>query len=232
MNYKLLLIGSLLFFLNSTVAQACPQQGNPKSLSYIRRDNNRCEGLQDRNAGSSSFDLISFSTSNLNSNLNSYPEALNIRVLGTGKTAPTIEVQSFFRNYRLDEVDARFTASGFIFILSTAILKRASIPLNTLRSLAYIAQESEIVYFPLILGKSSGRYEFIINSPQRNTFPTFEIRHNGKTVLSKPRNIPQKGHITLIWEYSKAPAGLYELYIVDGQGQRRSFRFKHDPKWL
>ena len=90
-NYKLLFIGLLLFCFNPKVAQACPRTRNPRSLAYVRRENNRCEGLQRRNISSSTFDLISFSTSNINR----YPKTLNIRVRGTGRTRPIIEVQSF-----------------------------------------------------------------------------------------------------------------------------------------
>lgn len=227
-SYKILLVGLLFFFLNPTIAQACPQKSNTRSLAYMRRDNNRCEGLQKRNVSSSTFDLISFHTSNINH----YPKTLNIRVRGTGKTRPKIEMQSFYRNYRLDEINTRHTTSGFNFPLNTTILKRAGIPWKTLRSLAYIVKKSRFIYFPVILGKSSGKYEFIINSPRRTTFPTLKIRRNGKTVLSKSLKSPRRGHIKLTWKYGKAPAGLYELYIRNGKGRRRTFLFKHNPKWL
>ena len=227
-NYKLLFIGLLLFCFNPKVAQACPRTRNPRSLAYVRRENNRCEGLQRRNISSSTFDLISFSTSNIYR----YPKTLNIRVRGTGRTRPIIEVQSFFRNYRLDRVKARYTAFGFNFPLKTGVLRRAAIPWRKLRSLAYINRNSNRIYFPVILGKSSGKYKFIINSPRRNTFPIFKIRRNGRTILSKPRKTPRRGHITLTWKYGKAPAGIYELYIVNGKGKRRTFRFRHNPRWL
>ena len=108
----------------------------------------------------------------------------------------------------------------------------AGIPWKALRSIAWINRKSRYIYFPVILEKSSGKYEFIIYSPQRTTFPTIKIRRNGKTVLSKSLKIPRRGHIKFTWKYGKARAGLYKLYIKNGKGQRRTFRFKHNPKWL
>lgn len=227
MNPKILILSSLLLLsLSPLAAQACPK-GNPQSLAYIRRDDNRCEGLQDRNA-SSAFALISFSTGNLNS----YPNTLNIRVPVTGNTSPEITLQSFEKNYRLDQINARSNSSGFTFDLSTKVLQKAQVPAQSLRGLAFITRDSGAVYFPVILGQPSGRYEFVVYSPQRTTFPTFEIRHNSKVVTRSPRNNPQQGQIRFAWEYGSAPAGVYELYIVNGQKQSRSFRFEHNPKRL
>lgn len=226
MNPKIILSSLLILSLSPLAAQACPQ-GNPESLAYIRRDGNRCEGLGDRSA-TGTFSLISFSTGNLSS----YPNTLNIRVPVTGNTSPEITLQSFERNYRLDEIKARSNSSGFTFDLSTKVLQKAQVPAQSLRALAFITRDSVPVYFPVILGQPSGRYEFVVHSPQRTTFPTFEIRHNSKVVVRRPRNNPQQGQIRFAWKYGNAPAGLYELYIVDGQKQSRTFRFEHNPKRL
>ena len=226
MNPKIILSSLLILSLSPLAAQACPQ-GNPQSLAYIRRDDNRCEGLQDRNA-SGAFSLISFSTGNLSS----YPNTLNIRVPVTGNTSPEITLQSFERNYRLDEIKARSNSSGFTFDLNTKILQKAQVPAQSLRALASITRDSGLVYVPVILGQPSGKYEFVVYSPERTTFPTFEIRRNNQVVARSPRNNPQQGQIRFAWEYGSTPAGLYELYIVDGQGQRKSFRFEHNPKQL
>ena len=227
MNAKILFISLLILSLSPLAAYASCPEGNPRSLAYIRRDNNRCEGLQERNA-TRTFSLISFSTSNLSS----YPDTLSIRVPGKGNTRPTIEVQSFYRNYRLDSLDTSSSSSGFTFNLKMDVLKRAAVPVRSLRATAYIIRDSGAVYFPVILGKASGRYEFVVYSPRRTTFPTLEIRHNGKVVFSNPRNNPQSSQIRFAWEYGNAPAGSYELHIVDGEGQRRTFRFEHNPKWF
>lgn len=222
-----LCLGLLLLALSPLAAQACPA-GNSDSLAYIRRDNNRCEGLRDRNA-SSGFDLVSFATTNLGDN---YPSNLNIRVPGTGDTRPAVVVQSFDRNYRLDNLNSIQTSDGYSFPLNTRVLQQADVSTQSLRATAYITRDSSPVYFPVVLGQSSSAYEFVIYSPQRSTFPTFEIRQNGKTVYKNPRNTPQQGLIRLTWSYGNAPAGSYELYIVDGEGQRRSFRFEHNSAWF
>lgn len=227
MNLKILFSSLLILSLSPLVVQACPT-GNPRSLAYIRRDNNRCEGLQDRNA-SGTFNLISFSTSNLSDYPNT--DTLNIRVPGTGRTRPAVTVQSFDRNYRLDNLNTRSSSSGFTFALNTNVLKKAEVAVGSLRATAYITRNSAPVYFPVILGQASDRYVFVVYAPERTTFPTFEIRRNGKAVTRSPRTNPQQGQIRLAWEYGDAPAGSYELYIVDGQKQRRTFRFEHDPNW-
>jgi flagellar basal-body rod modification protein FlgD len=87
----------LLTFAPLSAHATCPP-GNPNTLNYIRRDNNRCEGLRDRRDASGSLTLVSFVTSNLSSLSN----PLMIRVAGS--TNPTLEVQEFSRNYRLDDV--------------------------------------------------------------------------------------------------------------------------------
>jgi flagellar basal-body rod modification protein FlgD len=230
MNFKLLLTTLLLFSLSPLVAQACPPLNNPKSLAYARRDNNRCEGLQDRDA-SSTFELISFATGSISSNA-SFPNTLTIRVPSTGNLSPTIEVQSFIRNYRLDNLEAPSKSSGISFPLDTSVLKKANIPLESLRATAYITRDSGFVYFPVILEQPSDHYQFVVYSPQRTTFPTIEIRRNGKTILPLPSlKTPRSGQIFLTWN-RKAPAGTYELYLVDGEGQPRTFRFEHNPSWL
>ena len=104
--------------------------------------------------------------------------------------------------------------------------------MSTLRSLAFIIEDSEPIYFPVILGESSGVYEFVIQSLQRTAFPVLEIRYQGKPVFSDPRNNPQQGHIRLTWNYQNAPAGRYELYLENNEGQSRTFPFEHDPNWF
>lgn len=227
MKFKVLALGLLLLGLSPLAAQACPI-GNPNSLAYIRRDENRCEGLRDRNI-SSGFELISFATTNLG---DAYPSSLMIRVPGTGNTRPAIVVQSFEKNYRLDNLNSAQSNGSYAFALNTTVLERAKIPTRSLRATAYITRNSSPVYFPVVLGGSSGSYEFVIFSPERTTFPTFEIRHNGQAVYKNPRTTPQEGFVRLSWSYGNSPTGSYELYIVDGEGQRRSFRFEHNADWF
>ena len=158
----------MLLILNPIGGQACPTGGS-QSLDYIRRDNNRCEGRKDRNASSGIFNLISFSTSNLSD----YSATMDIRVPGTGTDRPTIQVQSLLKSYLLDELETKQESSGFIFHLNTALVQRLRVPFKSLRSIAYITRDSSPTYFPVILGQPSGRYEFVVYTPERRTFPNF-----------------------------------------------------------
>jgi flagellar basal-body rod modification protein FlgD len=227
MKTNLLAIGVLLLSLTPFAAHACPEEGTPGSLSYMRRDDNRCEGLLDRNA-TSSLQLISFVTSDLNR----YPEILDIRVPGTENDDPRIEVQSLYRNYRLDNLETTASNEGVFFDLNTSILQKANIPVYSLRAIAPVMRQSKRVYYPVILGEASQSYEFILYSPRRLTFPTLEIRRNNQVVYSDSREIPDRGEIRLTWEGEKFPAGDYELHVVDGNGNQRVFQFYHDPNWL
>jgi hypothetical protein len=230
MKFKLLLTTLWFLSLSQFVSQACPPLKNPKSLAYARRDHNRCEGLKDRDA-SSTFELISFATGNLSGYI-SYPTILPILVPGTVNLSPNVKVQSFIRNYRLDNLEAASKSSDFNFLLDTSVLTTAAIPIESLQATAYITRDSSLVYFPVTLGQSSGEYRFVLYSPQRIAFPKIEIRRNGKTVFPlSPIKTPRDGQISLTWN-GKAPAGTYELYLVDGDGQSRTFRFEHDPRWL
>lgn len=227
MILKPLFVGSLLLSLSPLAAHACPT-GNSNSLAYIRRGDNRCEGLRDRDA-SSSFEFISFTNDTLGEN---YPTTLNIRVPGTGRTRPAIVVQSFEHNYRLDNLASTQTSAGYSFALNTSILKKAEVSTDSLLATAQITRDSSPVFFPVILGQSSNSYEFVINSPQRVALPTFEIRRNNRAVYSSPRPNPQSGHIRLTWPYGNTPAGTYQLYLVDDKGNRITFSFEHNPDWF
>ncbi|MDJ0904251.1 MAG: hypothetical protein QNJ55_36255 [Xenococcus sp. MO_188.B8] len=230
MEIRILLVSLLLFSFFSTVANACPS-GNPFSTAYIRR-NNRCEGLLNLNMNTSILpDLISFATSNLTE----YPNNLKIQVPGKINLKPRIRIQSFFKSYRLDKLETEYLKPNYRFDLNTkTILQHRSVQItfNMLRSLAFIIEDSEPVYFPVILGENSGEYEFVINSLKKTALPVLEIRYQGKTVFSEPRNNPQQGHIFLTWKYKDAPAGRYELYLETSEGDSRSFPFEHDPNWF
>ncbi|MEH2181188.1 hypothetical protein [Nostoc sp.] len=226
MKWQLTLTSLLLLGLSPLTAQAC-LSGNPESLAYIRRDNNRCEGLQKRNV-SSGLELISLSTGKLNS----YPDILNIRLSALGNTAPELQVQSYYRKYLLNEINLQSSENGFTFPLETTVLKKAGIPSNTLRAIAYINRNGEITYVPVILGEVIGKYEFVVYSSERRKFHTIEIRHKGKALVKESRNIPQQGQIQFTWTYGDAPNGIYELYLKDDRNQPYTFRFQHNPNLL
>ena len=232
MKIRILFISLLLLSLFPTITNAACKKGNSRSVAYIFRDNNRCEGLLDRDINYSRLpDLISFATSNLKE----YPNTLKIQIPGNSNQQPEISIQSFLKRYRLDELETEYLQSNFIFDLNTkTVLQHRSVqvPLSSLRSLAFIVEDNEPVYFPVILGESSGEYEFVINSLQRTAFPVLEIRYQGKTVFSDPHNNPQQGHIRTRWKYDNAPAGRYELYLENSEGKSRTFPFEHNPNWF
>ena len=224
-------------FLTLTILSLTPlsaiacQNGHPDSLAYIRRDNNRCEGLKDGQDVSLSFRL----TSLVSRSLNSYPDTLTVKIPAPNNSKPNLVIQSFFRNYRLDEIKLE---PNFIFNLPTAILQKAKIPLNKLRALAYITEKSQNVYFPVILGTPSPQYEFVIYSPERVIFTNLEVRHNGKVIPGSPspRPNPIQGEVTYTWNPANAPEnGRYELYVqAKGENQTRaySYYFEHHNNWL
>ncbi len=224
-------------FLTLTILSITPlsaiacQTGHPDSLAYIRRDNNRCEGLKDGQDVSLSFRL----TSLVSRSLNSYPSTLTVKIPAPNNSKPNLVIQSFFRNYRLDEIKLE---PNFIFNLPTAILQKAKIPLNKLRALAYITQKSQNVYYPVILGTPSPQYEFVIYSPERVVFTNLEVRQNGKVIpgSQSPRPNPIQGEVIYTWKAANAPEnGRYELYIkAKGENQTRSYSyyFEHQNNWL
>ena len=231
MKIRTLFISLLLFSLFPRVANAC-EKGKPWSVAYLLRDNNRCEGIVERNVSASARpDLISFATSNLQE----YPDNILIKVPGDSNQEPRISIQSFLKRYRLDELKTEYLQPNYTFDLNTKkVLQHRSVqvPFSSLRSLAFIIEDSEPIYFPVILEESSDEYEFVIQSLNSTAFPVLEIRYQGEPVFSDPRNNPQQGHIRLIWNHQNQPAGRYELYVENSEGISRTFPFEHDPSWF
>ena len=234
MKIRILLVSLLFFSLFPNVASRANtcERGNFWSIAYILRDNNRCEGILERNiAGDVLPDLISFATSNIIE----YPNNLKIQVPGDSKQEPIISIQSFLKRYKLDELKTEYLQPYFTFDLNTRTVlqhRRVQVPLSSLRSLAFIIEDSEPIYVPVILEESSGEYEFVIQCLQPTTFPVLEIRYQGEPVFSDPRDNPQQGHIRLTWNYENEPAGRYELYLENSEGVSRTFPFEHDPNWF
>lgn len=209
-------------------AQACPP-GHPQSLAYIRRDDNRCEGVQPTEV-SAALNFTSFTTHSLS---NEYPDILSLFVPGTGNSKPEITLQSLVRNYLLDSLtNLTPKGTGYQFNLDTKpVLQKAKVPLTSLRATAYITRNSQPIYYPVILGSPSGKYTFVLYAPQRTRFPILEIRRNGKTLFSNPRQNPTRGEVILTWDYRNTPPGQYELYIIADQQQsgkiERRIVFEH-----
>ena len=237
MNAKLLFASVIALTLSQLPALACPE-GNPRSTDYIRR-NNRCEGIQRQSVSANSLSLISIATRNIP---NIYGETVSMKIpqiKDAGK--PEVRVQSLDKNYQLD--NPLFTENSGFYTLpnwDSYVLKREEIPSNTLRALASVTFGSQVVYVPVILGQTSGQYEFVFYSPSKVKFPVFRILGNGKEVYSNPRKIAKTNEITFNWDGSKAPAGRYELQIeaeIEPRGKptekiNRKFVFVHNPNWL
>ena len=227
---RLFWLTTLLLTLAPLSAQAACPVGQPSALNYIRRDNNRCEGLRDRQDASGSLSLISFVTTNLTSLAN----PLNIRVVGS--PTPTLQVQEFSRNYRLDDVQMQASGNDAVFPLNSRILQNAGIKdPNRLLAIASVTRNAAAVYYPTILGQASGSYTFVLYAPQPTVFKKIQIRQPsqpGKPYLNQSLSQPRTGQIPFKWNYGSAPAGDYELYVEDSQGKQRRFPFKHNRQWL
>ena len=238
MNAKLLFTSVIALSLSQIPALACPE-GNPRSTDYIRRNNNRCEGIQRQSVNGNSLNLISIATRNIP---NIYGETVSMKIpqiKGAGK--PEVRVQSLDKNYQLD--NPLFTENSGFYTLpnwDSYVLKREDIPSNSLRALASVTFGSQVVYVPVILGQSSGQYEFVFYSLSRVKFPVFRILQNGKEVYSTPRKVAQTNEMIFTWDSRNAPAGRYELQYeaeIEARGNppeklNRKIVFEHNPKWL
>jgi len=207
---------------------ACPTT-SPNPFAYVRRDNNRCEGLRDGKDASGSLSLISFVTSSLKDISN----PLTIRVPGSSK--PILEIQEFSRNYRLDEVKMQPSGNGATFSLNSRILRNAGITkTETLFAIAYTMRNASPMYYPTILGKASKLYTFVLYTEKPTAFRKIQIRRPGSAtpLLNQSFRQPRIGSISFQWQYGNAPVGNYELYLEDSEGSTSRFPFKHNRQWL
>ncbi|NMG22768.1 hypothetical protein DP116_26345 [Brasilonema bromeliae SPC951] len=230
----------LLLTLSNLAAQAqasCPA-GNPRSTEYIRRNPpNRCEGIQREPISGNTLRLISIAIRNIPS----YGETLLMQIPQiNGGNNPQVKLQSLEKYYQLDNPSLSPNGSGYSFSWDTYVLKKENILPDTLRALAYFNLGSESVHIPVILGNTSGKYEFVFFTPSRAKFSTFEILRDGKRVYSSPLNNARSGEIVFNWDGRNASAGRYELHIIANiepirqppQRIERRFVFEHNPNWL
>lgn len=230
MKHQLLFTSLFILSLNALPAQACPS-GNPQSTNYIRRENNRCEGIEPRKVFSG-LNLISIATRSITS----YPSLLSLQIPRLNNITPEIKVQSLGKNYRLDNISLKPNQGRFTFLLKPDVLNKAAVPPNSLRALA----SANSVYLPVTIGQPSGQYEFVFYSSLRAKFPTFEILRNGKVVYKTSRNNARTGEIVFNWNARKEPAGRYEVHVIAEQEPvgrppekfERRFYFEHNPNWL
>lgn len=234
MKYTAFFTSLFILGLSTLPAQAC-FPGDPKSTVYIRRDDNRCEGIKSRNVDRG-LRLISFATIGIKS----YPSTVSLKIPRIANATPNIMVQSLGANYILDNVSLTLNKSLFTFSWSSFVLNSAQIIPTSLRALADVNLGSQLVYVPVILEQSSGQYQFVFYSSNRAKFSTVQIRRNGKEIYSSPRNNFQRGEVVFNWDARKVPAGRYELYVVAEQEQigrqperiTRQIAFEHNPNWL
>jgi len=241
MNAKLLFASAIALTLSQIPALACPK-GNLRSTDYIRRDN-RCEGIKRQPVSGNSLRLISIATRNIPS----YQAEVSMKIPSiNGGGKPEVNVQSLDKNYQLDNLSLTENNKFFTLLWDSFVLKRENVPSDSLRALASVNFGSQTVYVPVILGQTSGQYEFVVYSPSRVKFPVFRIVQNGKEVYSSPRKIAQTNEIIFTWDGrnapdgSNAPAGRYELQIVadiEPRGKpnetiKQKIVFEHNPNWL
>ena len=236
MNTKFFLTSVLIFSLTPLSAQtACPPSSNPESTDYIRRDNNRCEGIQPRNIDRG-LRLISLATSGISS----YPNPLTLQIPSLGNNIPEVTVESLDKNYLLDHLSLKGDQSPFTFSLNPYVLNKANIPPTALRAIASVNLDSQQIYLPVTIGQPSGQYQFVFYTPNRAKFPTLEILRNGKVVYSNPDNNLQLGEVVFTWDGRNTPAGRYEIHVIAEQEQigrppekfNLRFAFEHNPSWL
>lgn len=241
MNYKIILASLLILSISHLPAVASCPEGNPRTTDYIHRKlPNRCEGIKEEPLSGNTLSLISIATRNLAS----FDKTLTLQIpqINGGKN-PQVIVQSLDDkyHYQLDELLLSKNGSRFSFSWDTYVLRQAKIPANKLRAVASYSLDSQPVYVPVILGQTSGKYEFVFYSQDRVRFTNFEILPQGKkAIYSTSQPNPKKDETIFTWDGRNAPAGRYELHYVANIDRRdepsdrieRRIVFEHNPNWL
>ena len=241
MNFKFLLVSLTILTLQTFPVLACPD-GNPEDISYIRRDNNRCEGIFSRIDLASSLRLISLATRKITT----LGENLTIRIPQLANSPePEVVVKAIDARYQLDQLELEFNSQSksYYFNLPTYVIKKALVRTNKLRGLAKFGTQE--VYIPVIIGTLAPRYELVFYAEDSTRFPNVEIRLNDQLVYKTSRRYYQDGEIIFTWDGTwngrKAPPGRYEFYYFAELEQRankppeqvsRSIFFEHHPNWL
>lgn len=241
MNYKIILTSLFILTLSHLPAAAYCPNGDPNTTDYIRRQPpDRCEGIRKEPLSANSLSLISIATRKLAN----YGKTLTLQVprISGGKN-PQVIVKSLGDNYhyQLDDLLLSDNGSRFGFNWNTYVLKQAKIPANKLRATAIYNFGSQPVYVPVILGQTSGKYEFVFYSENRVRFTSVKILSpSQKEIYSTSRPNADSGEMIFTWDGRNAPPGRYELYYVANIERRnepsdrieRRIVFEHNPNWL
>ena len=226
------------FLLSLSLPALACEAGDPNQTDYMRRENNRCEGIYPTTNVSSSLRLISLVARNLP---DGYGDRLSLRIPHNGTVSPVLRIQSLRSRYILDNPQLTSNASGFTLNWSTFVLQEAEVPVNSLRAIAFL-NESQPIYIPVLLGPPASEYEIVFYSPNRTTFKQLEIVRvrDNQVVYTHPQTPPQTGEIRFTWNAQNVPAGDYFLRVVaeieqfSRPPETRSSQivFRHDPNWL
>jgi hypothetical protein len=128
-NLKFLPITLIILALNSLAATACPEKA-ANFLDYQRRNSNRCEGVvREREAIAASVELVSFASRKIDN----YKQPIRLRIPKINNTAPDLQVNSYAKNYKLDEIKLSSESAWFSFNWATDILKKAGARENSPR---------------------------------------------------------------------------------------------------
>lgn len=228
MKYSLFFAVCFIATFNQLPVTACTNNVNSQSVEYSRRENNRCEGIKNRQV-SGGINLISFTTRNIPR----FGSTLKLMIPRFSNENPEVNVRSLEKDYQLDNISLKKEPSFYTFTWSTSVLTKAQVNQNSLRALAF--NPSNLMYLPVTLGQTSGRYEFVLHSSVPVKITSFKIFNNGKVVHSSPPRTSSGGEIIFAWDARKFNSGNYELRY-EAQRNGRIFptkvSFRHDPKWL
>lgn len=238
MKSKFLLTALCVLVLTCLPAHATNcNDGRPSSNSYIRRDNNRCEGTMRREGNiTGDIDLISL-TSSHGGTLGS---TLMIEIPKISSNQPTVKITEPDINYRLDDLSFASSGQFYRFELPTTVLQRLGITsLNPLRGLAKKGGNQR-VYLPVIFNTPAPKYRFVFYSSRQSSFQKAEIRKDGRALISWGVQGRKQGEKIFEWAPGSSPAGRYTFYFEANIYQRsgspqtieRNIIFDHNPAWL
>ena len=222
--------------LFSLPASAC-EPGNPRANDYMRRDDNRCEGIRRRSVVSGAIELISLTTGD-ETELSS---TLSIRIPKLMNSLPNVLIRSISSRYQLDQMQFQDDGDYHLFNLPSTLLNRVNLSPSALRATA--TANEQVVFSPVILQRPSNSYKFVFYSSDSVRFTEAKIRllTDLTEVASWGEQNPRRGEKSFEWANPEAsPAGRYEFYYVAEIVQRnrpaerliRSIVFEHNPDWL